>query len=189
MVFRVLVLIAALAGLAGCGGPLFLVNIVAVDEQTALERQVLGTYEDLGRDLTVYASMRGVQPDGSLSEAPERTDSQAAVMQAFNNRRYNRDDLNTLLTAGAVGEARNGMVVWRDQDAVSETGIGAELAEEIVGEENADRATILARLIETTPGVSANQQEQVAEIFANLNQQLAPPSSYIQTEDGEWRQK
>jgi len=173
----------------GCGGNLLGLNVFVVGERSALERQVLGSYEELGRDLTAYASVRGVNTDGTLKPAPLTTDSQQAVLRALNNRRYNRDDVNSLLAAGAVGEGNGGLLVVREESLAQQTDLNAPLVSTVLEEENADRAAILLRLVETTPGVSEQNRSEVAWIFATLNQELAPAGTMLQTREGIWVRK
>jgi len=180
----VVVLLAA----SGCGGRLFDVNLFILGEQTTLEKQVLGSYEALGEDLLLYGSVRGVEPDGSLRTPPPATDSQRAALEAMRNREYNRDDIEALLTGGVVGEGADGLLAWRD--GVRGAGIlGAEEARRIVEEENADRETLVDRLMATTPGVGPTQEADVRWIFARLNQDDAPEGAWIADRDGTWRRK
>jgi hypothetical protein len=191
MIIRTMILSALCAAAvfsSGCRS-LFRIDLTVVGERTALERQVLGTYEELGRDLTTYASVRGVQPDGSLQAPPPATDSQRLVLQAINNRRYNRDDLNTLLTNGVVGEANDGMLALLDMERLGNLDLSRDLVQQVIDEENRDREVIMERLMKTTPGVTENQRSEVAWIFATLNQDLAPEDSPIQTREGEWERK
>jgi hypothetical protein len=183
-------LLAAVAlSTSGCVGKLFGVNLFAVGEKSALEQQVLGTYEQVGRDLAVYASVRGVAPDGSLKEPPPITSSQQAAIQAMNNRRYNRDDLEVILLSGAVGEGNDGLLALLDENRLARTSLGMELSRQVIAEENADRRTLIDRLMLTTPGVTETDRPEVSWIFATLNQQLAPTGSSLQTRAGEWSTK
>ena len=181
-------LLAAVALLPGCAGNLFGLNLFVVGEKTALEKQVLGTYESIGADLSTYASVRGVNPDGTMKPPRDITESQAAVLLAMNNRQYNRDDLNTLLLAGIVGEANTGLLV-RVDGAPAATDLSPALVDRIFEEENKDRSTIIERLMKTTPGATEENRAEVAWIFATLNQELAPKGSRIQTQLGEWTTK
>ncbi|MEQ8820578.1 MAG: DUF1318 domain-containing protein [Sumerlaeia bacterium] len=181
--------LASLAVLTmGCGRGLFNINIVS--EQTTLEKQVLGTYSSLGQDLTIYSSVRGVAPDGTLKVPPERTQSQQRVFEAIRNREYNRDDVERLLADGVVGEGNDGLLMMREE-ASAETFIAltAEEVLAIVEEENEDRRAILNRLVTTTPGVERDQAEDVAWIFASLNQDAAPAGAWVQERRGDWRRK
>lgn len=173
---------------SGCAGNLFGLNLFVVGEKTALEKQVLGTYESIGADLSTYASVRGVNPDGSIKPPPEMTDSQAAVLQAMNNRQYNRDDLNALLLGGVVGEGNDGLLL-RFEGTEAPAGLSPALVDRIFEEENRDRATIIERLLRTTPGATPENRAEVAWIFATLNQELAPKGSRVQSLAGEWGTK
>ena len=172
--------------LAGCNP--FRVNLTFVGERTALERQVLGTYEEIGRDLASFGSVRGVNPDGSLSPPPARTTSQEAFLQAMANRQFNRDDVGTLLLVGHVREGRDGLLQPGESLSGSIPFSDVETAA-IVDEENADRTTLIERLLQTTPGVTAEDRDRVAWVVATLNHDLAPPGAWLQNEDGTWRQK
>ncbi|MCB2156428.1 YdbL family protein [bacterium] len=174
----------------GCGGSLFNVDLFVVGEQTSLEKQVLGTYDSLGENLLIYSSVRGVSEDGSLKTPPPSTESQQATYMAMRNREYNRGDIEGILREGIAGEANDGLLALRDEEA------GAVIAdltrdevERVVDEENADRQTILDRLVQTTPGVDESSRGEVAWIFAGLNHDLAPDGSWVQSRDGEWVRK
>lgn len=187
-IVRFLTALALVASLTGCSR-LLGINLNIVGEKTSLERQVLGTYEELGTDLAVYASVRGVQPDGSLAAPTPMTESQRAVLQAINNRRYNRDDLDAILLSGAVGEGNDGLLVARENPTGPAVALKPELVAQIVDEENRDRQTIIGRLMATTPGVSEGNRGDVGWVFAGLNQDLAPTGSAIQARDGSWSVK
>ncbi len=185
---RFVILFAALSLLSGCG-PLLDIDLFVVGEKTALESQVLGTYQSLGRDLTAYASVRGVNEDGSIRPAPEMTDSQREVLRALNNQQYNRDDLDQLLAAGSVGEGNEGTLVVMTEAAESIGELTPELVDEVLAEENADRTVVLDRLMKTTPGLRDEDRPEVVWIFARMNQDAAPAGSWIQTREGVWEQK
>lgn len=174
--------------LTGCGS-LLGINLFVVDEKTALEQQVLGTYETIGTDLSSYASVRGVNPDGTQSEPPKMTDSQRQVMQALNNRRYNRDDVNLLLSERIVGEGINGLLELQVETVSAVGNLTPALVQEVISEENRDRSVIVERLMQTTPGVTPANRAEVEAIFARLNIDLAPAGSRIQSADGSWGTK
>lgn len=183
------ILFAAPVLFGACSGPFLGINLQVVGEKTALERQVLGTYEEIGRDLSAYASVRGVNPDGTMRTPPRTTDSQAEVLQAFSNRKYNRDDLDTLLTNGIVGEGMDGMLAAPGAEAATDSSLNPALVSELISEENRDRAVIIERLMKTTPGVTEVDRAEVGWIFATLNQELAPAGARLQTKTGEWKTK
>lgn len=172
-----------------CGLSLFNIDVNLVGEKSVLEQQVLGTYADLGRDLTVYASVRAVEPDGSLSAPPQTTNSQTEALRAMSNRRYNRDDLDALLSNGVVGEGNDGLLSVLDESRIPSTGLAEDLARQVIQEENQDRTVIIERLIATTPGIDASNATEVPAILAGLNRDLAPSGSQIQNSAGQWSVK
>lgn len=188
MIRHALSTILAIACL-GCGGRLVDVDLTIVGEQTALERQVLGSYRALGSDLAAYSSVRGVEPDGTLRIPAPATESQAAAMRAMQSRAYNRDDVDQLLAAGAIGEGRDGLLVLRRDPPAAVGNITAEEVGRIVEEENIDRRVLIDRLGLTAPGIRPDQLAEVAWIFARLNQDAAPAGSPLQDRDGTWRVK
>ena len=52
--------------LVGCSGPL--VGVTVVDERTALENQVLGTYQELNQEVLLVASVRYIDPKGKAQK-------------------------------------------------------------------------------------------------------------------------
>jgi len=174
--------------LAGCGGSLVNVKLNVVGEQTALEKQVLGTYRSLGEDLMVYSSVRGVDPSGELKVPPKATESQKAACAAMRNRQYNRDDIERILKAGIAGEGKDGLLVLRSAGTKLEE-LDVEQIGRLVREENSDRVAILDRLIKTAPDVKEEHRSRVAWIFAGLNQEAAPAGAWVQDEGGNWRKK
>ncbi len=183
---RFISLFAAVLFTASCSS-LIDVNLFVVGEQTALEKQVLGTYSALGEDLLVYSSVRGVDTDGSLNTPPPATESQRAAFAAMRNREYNRDDVQQLLLSGAVGEGFSGMLVSRENSEAPATLSEAEVRQVLI-EENADREAILLRLVETS-GVDEGSRGEVVAIFADINRDAAPEGSWVQGRGGEWARK
>jgi len=183
-------ILAAMLLSSGCASSLFNVNLNVVGEQTALEKQVLGTYKSLGEDLMIYSSVRGVDEGGALKTPPPATASQRAACLAMKNREYNRDDVIRILRAGIAGEANTGLLTARaEAAALAIEGLTREQVMKIIDEENRDRAAVIERLVATTPGISKEQTVQVGRIFAGLNQDVAPGGAWIQNEDETWRRK
>lgn len=180
-------LAAVLLAATGCTGRLFDFNLFIVGEQTSLERQVLGNYSALGENLMIYSSVRGVDEDGNLRPPPPATTSQRAAFDAMRNREYNRDDVDLLLRTSYAGERNDGLLEVRD-DSVPIARLTREQIDAVIAEENADRTTILDRLIQTTPGAE-DEPDEVRWIFARLNQDAAPAGTWVQDRRGRWNLK
>jgi len=65
----------ALLMLALSGCTLAKVDVNVVSERTALENQVLGSYNALTQDVLLVASVRGVDPSGVIKTRPRRAGS------------------------------------------------------------------------------------------------------------------
>ena len=57
--------------LAGCTQKLVDVNVTIVDQKTALENQILGSYEELDNEVLLLASVRSVDEEGKLKPTTE----------------------------------------------------------------------------------------------------------------------
>jgi len=186
---RIAIVFALALMASACGGRLVDVDLFVVSEQTALERQVLGSYRALGSDLAAYSSVRGVEPDGTLKIPPPATASQAASMRALQELAYNRDDVDEMLVAGVIGEGRNGLLVAQNVPLPPVGRITADLVARVVEEENASRQVLITRLMATVPGVREEQRAEVEWIFATMNRDTAPTGSPVQNRDGTWSTK
>ena len=78
--------------LAGCGGPL--VGVTVVDERTALENQILGTYEELNQEVLLVASVRYIDAKGKLKKTAEVPPGKKKVIRAIQRASFNKDDID-----------------------------------------------------------------------------------------------
>ena len=57
--------------ITGCSEKLVDVNVTIVDQKTALENQILGSYEELGNEVLLLASVRSLDEEGKLKPVIE----------------------------------------------------------------------------------------------------------------------
>jgi uncharacterized protein YdbL (DUF1318 family) len=177
------ILIALMA--AGCGGPL--VGVTVVDERTALENQVLGTYRELNQEVLLMASVRYIDPSGQLQQSPPLPAGKKEVIRALQRVSFNKDDLNRFKTMGLIGENKEGGVTLLAPEKVPDE--EQAFLDNLIKEENADREVIMNRVIETNETLSAKDLPRVHRMFAALNRDKALPGEWVQRENGEWIQK
>ncbi len=175
--------------LSGCGGPFLGVNIFVVGERTSLEKQVLGNYRALNTDFEAFGSVRGVDPSGQVKQPPPISDSKKAALLAMQNRAYNRDDVLGLLNRSIAGENNQGLLTIFDEALAQASAQDQAFYKQVVSEENADRETLMRRLLETTPGLRPEDEPRVRAVFASLNRDSAPGGARVQMEDGTWTTK
>jgi len=177
--------LSLLCGLPGCGGPL--VGVTVVDERTALENQVLGTYEELNQEVLLVASVRYIDPKGKLKPTPKIPPGKKKVIRAIQRASFNKDDIDRLKEKAILGENNQGGLTLLAQDKVEPE--QQAFVNNLVQEENADRDIIMSRVIETNEKLSEKDLPRVRKMFAALNRDKARVGDMIQSENGEWVKK
>src|SRR6056297_2539111 len=94
--------------LTGC--TLAQVNVEMVSERTALENQVLGTYNSLDAQMLLAASVRGVDESGTISEPPRHSREYKDAITAMQTLDFHADDLEAFKRLGWVGENNQGYI-------------------------------------------------------------------------------
>ena len=171
--------------MAGCGGPL--VGVTVVDERTALENQVLGTYEELNQEVLLVASVRYIDPKGQLQKAPEIPQGKKTVIRALQRTSFNKDDIDQYKAQGVLGENSQGGITLLAPDNVAPDKL--PFVKNLVQEENADREIVMRRVIETNEKLSEKDFPRVKKMFASLNRDKASLGHMIQLDDGNWTKK
>ena len=183
------------AGIWSCGGSLVEVKVDIVGERTALERQVLGTFQEIDRQAILLASVRSVDATGRLVETPPLPPDKRRVVKALQRMKFNRDDVDRLRGLGYLGEGNNGLLVFRSDQLKGEgkekgeVKDSEEFIQSIMAEENEDRLIVINRVLQESENLKETDMEKVQKIFAHLNRDAAPPGTWMQMEDGSWKQK
>lgn len=174
-----------LTALTACGGPL--VGVTVVDERTALENQVLGTYQELNQEVMLVASVRYIDPKGKLKQTEELPPGKKEVARALQRISFNKDDLNRFKALGIVGENTEGGVSLLAPDKVPAE--EKAFLENLLKEENEDRLVVMQRVVETNETLTPQDLPRVHKMFASLNRDKAVKGAWIQLENGNWVQK
>ncbi|MBN2030438.1 DUF1318 domain-containing protein [bacterium] len=151
-------------------------------EKTALEREVIGTYEEMEEDTWMIASTRAVEGESETKVSPEKR----AVLEALQNQKYNRDDIDEFKTKGYVGENNQGLLEIRSLESLEQNPEQIELVRTVVQEENENRKTIMERVIELNDSLKKAVREDVLSIFARINQENSDKGTWIQEPNGSW---
>jgi len=94
--------------LAGC--TLADVNVELLSERTALENQVLGSYNSLDAQMLLSASVRGVDTSGNITRPPRHSREYRDTISAMQVLDFHADDLDMFKRLGWVGENNQGLV-------------------------------------------------------------------------------
>ena len=174
--------VAVCVACVGCSGPL--IGVTVVDERTALENQVLGSYQALEEEVLLLASVRYVDSRGKLVKAEKVPEEKRNVIRAVQRSSFNKDDIDRLKASGVLGENNAGGVTLLAEENVDPGQL--EFVRNVVREENADRDVVMRRMIMTNEHLAESDLPEVRRVFAALNRDMARPGDMIQSENGDW---
>ncbi len=167
----------------GCVTP----KIAVVDERTALENQILGSYEELDRNLQLIASVRALDPGQQAAQANGFVKMRSEAILARQTQQFNRDDVVELKKAGCLGEGKDGMLAVRPCPGPEESK-GKERLSSLLSAENRARSVLWRFIVATNPDLSDRDLPQVIETFSRLQREAASSGEWIQGADGSWQQ-
>ncbi|HDI52440.1 DUF1318 domain-containing protein [candidate division KSB1 bacterium] len=162
-------------------------EIKVTGEKTALEKQVIGTYQEIESDTQLLASARMVPGRGK--KTPVMSAEKRRVIQAIKNRKFNKDDIDEFKRLEIVGENNRGFLEIIHPEKIAQDVTLAKRVQEIVAEENRDREIIIDRVLEINPNLKDTDRKQVCSIFAKMNRENSEPGTWIQLPDGQWVKK
>lgn len=175
--------ILALAFLSNCS--VKTPEVTVTGEKTALENQVIGTYEKIEEETWVVASVRSNQAQGQRKISPE----QKRVLDAVQNRKFNKDEISEYKQKGYIGENNQGLLELRPVLVLNEDAGLKKQVETLILEENQDREVVMNRVIEINPEAASAEREKIFSIFAQMNRDSEAPGNWIQLTSGEWVKK
>ena len=187
-ILKVLAGLTAILWLSACG-KLVGVDVTVVDQKTALENQILGSYEELGNEMLLLASVRSVDETGKLITVAEIPSGKKLALRAMQRQEFNRDDIQSFKQTGVAGEGNSGLLVFFENQKTKQDKQFGSFAQAIINEENEDRLAILKRTIATNEAFADGDLPKVRKIFASLNRDSANSGEKIQQENGEWTVK
>ncbi|HIJ36724.1 MAG TPA: DUF1318 domain-containing protein [Deltaproteobacteria bacterium] len=185
-------IITSVLFLSGC--TLADVKVNVVSERTTLENQVLGSYNALSDEVLLVASVRGVEPSGTVKTAPRRSREYQNTVEAIETIAFHADDVELFKRLGWVGEDNQGFLIsfsmdkgnvpaeWKNSaDRFKEEEFSA-----IVKDVNGARKVVMQRVIDTNENLTKEDLPEIRKVFGKLNRENALPGDKIQNEDGSW---
>ena len=180
---RLFFILAVSGMIAGCSIKAPEVHVTG--EMTALEREVLGTYQEMEEDTWMIASTRAARGDSEVRISPEKR----KVLDALQEQKFNKDDIDEFKRKGFVGEGNTGFLVMRPSADLEADTEQMTFVKEIVDEENLDREVIMERVVELNDSLQKSKRDDILGIFAKMNQEGSPQGTWVQREDGTWARK
>ncbi len=184
-----------LLGLSGC--TLADVKVEMLSERTALENQVLGSYNSLDSQMLLAASVRGVDTSGNIARPPEHSREYKDTISAMQIIDFHEDDLDSFKQLGWAGENNQGLI---EPFVIDRTDIpenlktfadrySADEFEFVIAKINESREQIMRRVIYMNEDLSEADLPEVKKIFAKINAEKAVPGDKIQDANGSWLTK
>ncbi|MCR4438615.1 MAG: DUF1318 domain-containing protein [bacterium] len=160
-------------------------EVQVTGEKTALENQVIGTYQQVADESWMIASTRAADSDQKAQMATEKKE----VLDAVQNRKFNKDDIDEFKRDGALGENNQGFLELRRLPRLDQDPEYRSLVVRIMNEENRDRKIIYDRVLELNPNAGRAGTAAVYAVFAKMNSEESVPGTWVQAEDGTWYRK
>jgi uncharacterized protein YdbL (DUF1318 family) len=113
--------------------------------------------------------------------------SNPAIRKIIASRAKRVGALNRYKAKGVIGENNRALVEARDLDALTDLKQRAEV-QRLIKAENADREQLF-REIAAAQNVDLSQLPRIRETYAGTLRAKARPGDWIQTPDGNWKQK
>ena len=172
--------------MANCTQKLVDVNVTIVDQKTALENQILGSYKELDNDVLLLASVRSIDEKGKLKPATEIPKGKLKALRALQRQEFNRDDIQEFKQSLCAGEGNDGYLKFFVNERIKTDAKYKEFVETLIAEENEDRRIVLQRIVATNETFTDQDLAKVEKISASLNRDNAQPGEKIQDETGSW---
>ena len=170
------------------------VDVNVVSERTALENQVLGSYNALSDDVLLVASVRGVDPSGKIKTPPRKSREYQNAVTAMETLAFHEDDVDAFKRLGWVGENNLGLLTSfpmnREKAPDDLQAFVARYPQNeflsVVKQVNGAREVVMMRVVETNADFTEKDLPQIKRVFAKLNREKALPGEKLQKEDGSW---
>ncbi len=181
--------------LYGCA--LAQVNVEVLSKRTALENQILGTYNSLDREMLLLASVRGVDPTGEIRKPPDQSREHRDAILAIQIQTFHLDDLLAFKRLQWVGESNTGLL---KPFTMNKENVPDELKDfakrytqqefnAVITQINDARDVIMQRVIDLNENLTQENLSKVRQIFGALNIENALVGEKIQIKDGTWMVK
>ena len=173
------------------------VKVEVLSERTALENQVLGTYNSLDQEMLLAASVRGVDSSGQIQRPPKRSQEYQGTLAAMQVQAFHADDIETFKRLGWVGENNTGLltIFSTQKDQVSEDlkafvqRYTNDEFNSVIEQINNARKTVMYRVVEMNENLTDADLPKIQKIFWKMNIENALPGEKIQNEGGTWETK
>ena len=180
--------------LAGCSTSSSCIAIVppAVNltgEKTSVERQIVGDYKEIEKDAWAVSSVKTSAERNQGSGGYAATDTE--LLAAIKVREFHREKIRSYKDEGALGEANDGMIVYRAIAKYDNKMSEKNILLSVISNENNARSTIFIRSLVSEGKEKPTEVEirTYAKRFAEDQARNAVKNDWIQDASGKWKRK
>jgi uncharacterized protein YdbL (DUF1318 family) len=159
-------------------------DIQLTGEKTALQKQVLGEYEELESDDLIIASARL----GKQGQAMTFSGQKQTVLEAVKNQKFRQDEIVQLKRDKIIGENNEGFLEIVNPEKLDNPEEQAR-TEQLVEGENADRRIIYERSLAVMDIPGEWSRSKIDSLFAAEKRNQTESGTLVQNSQSEWIEK
>jgi hypothetical protein len=136
--------------------------------------------------MMLLASVRSIDETGKIIAVDPIPDQKKEAIRARQRMEFNKDDIENFKALGSAGENNEGFLTFFEIDKTREDPKFDLFVKTIIEEENADRLTIMKRIVMVNENFNEEDLPKVQKIFASLNRENAKKGEKTQLENETW---
>ncbi len=158
-------------------------EIKLTGERTALENQIIGTFDEIESESWITASQRST----TLASTEELQAQQQTVLDAVQTRKFNADEIRELKEEQVIGENNRGFLEILRGEQYRADSQYQQRVDNLVEQENQARRIIYQRAMAVT--VAKQDSARVYSSLADIRAEESAVGTLIQQPDGSWVEK
>ena len=155
--------------LGACAEKLVDLNVTIVDQTPHWKTKFMGSYEELGNDVLLLASVQSIDEEVKLKPATEIPKGKLNALRVMQRQEFNQDDIQGFKNPQVAGEGNDGLLKFFEMERKKTDAEFKEFSSAIIAEENEDRIVIFKRIVATNknftnrglPKVKKNYQSKL----------------------------
>lgn len=158
-------------------------EIKLTGERTALENQIIGTFDEIESESWITASQRST----SMASSEELQAQQQTVLDAVQTRKFNADEIRELKEEQVIGENNRGFLEILGNEQYRTEPQYQQRVNNLVEHENQARRIIYQRAMAIT--LAEQDSVQAYSALADIRADESAAGTLIQQPDGSWAEK
>ncbi len=165
--------------------------ITFTSERTSLEKQILGSYKEIRRDVWIISSAKTVTGLSSIQSTNTNISNKdlqlrKRVISAVQTIEYNKDDVLKYKKFHYIGENRNGFLEYISNHTIDNNPEKKQDILNMINEVNDARLVLMLEVINRNENLTINDLDKIKATFGEMNINNAKKGEMIESATGEW---